>query len=162
MDGNSNVYITLNGIKDECHSRQQRNCFVRNAKPNTSDSDIYCFDWLMVDMDPVRAAGTSSSEEQIGYAKEKCNEVYAFMKRTGFDDPIVAFSGNGAHLLYSIGLAMNDENKQLVKDCLAVLSLFFLTTRLTLTRPTSIRPGCASCMVLWRRKGPIHRNGRTG
>lgn len=103
MDGNSNVYITLNGIKDECHSRQQRNCFVRNAKPNTSDSDIYCFDWLMVDMDPVRAAGTSSSEEQIGYAKEKCNEVYAFMKRTGFDDPIVAFSGNGAHLLYSIG-----------------------------------------------------------
>ena len=125
MDGNSNVYITLNGIKDECHSRQQRNCFVRNAKPNTSDSDIYCFDWLMVDMDPVRAAGTSSSEEQIGYAKEKCNEVYAFMKRTGFDDPIVAFSGNGAHLLYSIGLVMNDENKQLVKDCLAVLSLFF-------------------------------------
>ena len=125
MDGNSNVYITLNGIKDECHSRQQRNCFVRNAKPNTSDSDIYCYDWLMVDMDPVRAAGTSSSEEQIGYAKEKCNEVYAFMKRTGFDDPIVAFSGNGAHLLYSICLAMNDENKQLVMDCLAVLSLFF-------------------------------------
>ena len=125
MDGNSNVYITLNGIKDECHSRQQRDCFVRNAKPNTSDSDIYCYDWLMVDIDPVRAAGTSSSEEQIAVAKEKCNEVFTFMKRTGFDDPIVAFSGNGAQLLYSIGLEMKDENKKLVKDCLAVLSLFF-------------------------------------
>ena len=54
MDGNSNVYITLNGIKDECHSRQQRNCFVRNAKPNTSDSDIYCFDWYHLPLITVR------------------------------------------------------------------------------------------------------------
>ena len=47
------------------------------------------------------------------------------MKQTGFDEPIVGFSGNGVHLLYSVGLAMNEENKKLVKDCLAVLSLFF-------------------------------------
>ena len=125
MDGNCNVYITLNGIKDECHSRQQRDCFVRNAKPNTSDSDIEYYAWLMVDIDPVRAAGTSTSEEQIDVAKAKGNEVYAFMKRLGFEDPIVAFSGNGVHLLYSVGLWMNEENKKLVKDCLAVLALFF-------------------------------------
>ncbi len=125
MDGNSNVYITLNGIKDECYSRQQRDQFIRNTKPTTTDSDIEYYAWLMVDIDPVRAAGTSSSEDQIAAAKAKGNEVYAFMKLTGFEDPIVAFSGNGVHLLYSVGLWMNDENKKLVKDCLAVLSLFF-------------------------------------
>jgi len=69
--GNCNVYITLNGIKDECYSRQQRDQFIRNAKPTTTDSDIFCYDWLMIDIDPQRAAGTSSSEEQIQQAKAK-------------------------------------------------------------------------------------------
>lgn len=123
--GTSNIYITLNAIKDECYSRQQRDQFIKNAKPTTTDSDIYCYDWLMVDIDPQRAAGTSSSNEQIEIAKAKGNEVYAFLKKNGFEEPIVAFSGNGVHLLYRIGLKVNEENKKLVKDCLSVLDLFF-------------------------------------
>lgn len=123
--GTSNIYITLNGIKDECYSRQQRDQFIKNAKPTTTDSDIYCYDWLMVDIDPQRSAGTSSNNDQIEIAKTKGNEVYAFLKRNGFEEPIVAFSGNGVHLLYRIGLKMNEENKKLVKDCLSVLDLFF-------------------------------------
>lgn len=122
---NCNVYITLNGIRDECYSRQQRDRFMNNVSPTTTDSDIDLYTWFLVDIDPVRAAGTSSSEEQIVFAKEKGNQVYEFMKQTGFEEPVVGFSGNGVHLLYSVGLAMNEENKELVKDCLAVLSLFF-------------------------------------
>lgn len=122
---NCNVYITLNGIRDECYSRQQRDRFMNNVSPTTTDSDIDLYTWFLVDIDPVRAAGTSSSEEQIALAKKKGNQVYDFMKQTGFEEPVVGFSGNGVHLLYSVGLAMNDENEQLVKDCLAVLSLFF-------------------------------------
>jgi len=37
----------------------------------------------------------------------------------------VAFSGNGVHLLYCIGLKMGEENKKLVKDCLTVLDMLF-------------------------------------
>lgn len=122
---NCNVYITLNGIRDECYSRQQRDRFMNNVSPTTTDSDIDLYTWFLVDIDPVRATGTSSSEEQIVFAKEKGNQVYEFMKQTGFEEPVVGFSGNGVHLLYSVGLAMNEENKELVKDCLAVLSLFF-------------------------------------
>lgn len=125
INDNCNVYITLNGIRDECYSRQQRDRFMNNVTPTTTDSDIDLYTWFLVDIDPVRAAGTSSSEEQITLAKKKSNEVYLFMKQTGFEEPIVGFSGNGVHLLYSVGLAVNEENKQLVKDCLAVLSLFF-------------------------------------
>lgn len=123
--GASNVYITLNGIKDDCYSRQQRDQFIKNIKPTTTDSDIYCYDWLMVDIDPQRSAGTSSSNEQIEIAKVKGNEVYAFLKKNSFEEPVVAFSGNGVHLLYRIGLKINEENKKLVKDCLTVLDLFF-------------------------------------
>ena len=120
-----NVYITLNSIKDECYSRQQRDQFIRNGKPTTSDTDITLYDWLMVDIDPVRAAGTSASNEQIEKAKLKANEVYAFMKKSGFEEPLVGFSGNGVHLLYSVGLSMNEENKTLMKNCLTVLDMFF-------------------------------------
>ena len=125
INDNCNVYITLNGIRDECYSRQQRDRFMNNVTPTTTDSDIDLYTWFLIDIDPVRAAGTSSSEEQIVLAKKKSNEVYLFMKQTGFEEPIVGFSGNGVHLLYSVGLAVNEENKKLVKDCLAVLSLFF-------------------------------------
>lgn len=120
-----NVYITLNGIRDECYSRQQRDRFMSGVSPTTTDTDIGGYTWLLVDIDPVRSAGTSSSEEQIELAKKKGNEVFAFMKRVGFEDPIVGFSGNGVHLLYSIGLTVNEENKKLIKDGLTVLSLFF-------------------------------------
>lgn len=125
ITGTCNVYITLNGIKDECYSRQQRDQFVRNGKPTTSDTDINSYDWLMVDIDPVRAAGTSASNEQVEEAKLKANEVYAFMKKLGFEEPLVGFSGNGVHLLYSVGLLVNEENKMLMKNCLSVLDMFF-------------------------------------
>lgn len=125
LDGGSNVYITLNAVKDECYSRQQRDQFMKNVKPTTTDSDIFCYDWLMVDIDPQRAAGTSSSDSQINQAKLKGNEVYTFLKKNGFEEPVVAFSGNGVHLLYRICLKIDEENKKIVKDCLSVLDLFF-------------------------------------
>ena len=55
---NCNVYITLNGIRDECYSRQQRDRFMNNVSPTTTDSDIDLYTWFLVDIDPVRAAGT--------------------------------------------------------------------------------------------------------
>lgn len=120
-----NVYITLNNIKEGCYSRNQRDCFIKNAKPNTSDSDIFCYDWLMIDIDPSRPAGTSSSDEEINLAKAKANEVYVYLRKNGFEEPITAMSGNGVHLLYYIGLEANAENKELVKKCLTVLDMFF-------------------------------------
>ena len=120
-----NVYITLNNVKEGCYSRDQRDCFIKNASPNTSDTDIFCYDWLMIDIDPVRPSGTSSSDVEICLAQAKANEVYTYMKKSGFEEPIAAMSGNGVHLLYYIGLESNSENKELVKKCLAVLDMFF-------------------------------------
>lgn len=120
-----NVYITLNNVKEACYSRDQRDCFIKNANPNTSDTDIFCYDWLMIDIDPVRPSGTSSSDVEICLAQAKANEVYTYMKKSGFEEPIAAMSGNGVHLLYYIGLESNSENKELVKKCLAVLDMFF-------------------------------------
>lgn len=121
----SNIYITLGKVKEDCYSREQREKFVMNAKNTTNDNDIVGYKWLFVDVDPQRPAGVSSSEEQLQKAKERGNQIYMFMKNLGFNDPVTALSGNGIHLLYRIQIANNEDNKSLVKGCLAALDMFF-------------------------------------
>jgi hypothetical protein len=121
----SNIYITLGKVKEDCYSREQREKFVMNAKNTTNDNDIVGYKWLFIDVDPQRPAGVSSSEEQLQKAKERGNRIYVFMKNLGFNDPVTALSGNGIHLLYRIQIVNNEENKALVKKCLATLDMFF-------------------------------------
>lgn len=121
----SNIYIVLNDIKQECYSREQRDYFVVNSKIQTSDNDIVGYDWLFIDVDPRRPSGISSTEEQLRYAKCIGNKIYSFMRNLGFNEPVGAMSGNGIHLLYRIQLRNNDENKALVKNCLAALDMYF-------------------------------------
>lgn len=121
----SNIYFSLNNVRHECYSREQRDKFVMNAKNTTNDNDIEGYDWLFIDLDPKRSAGVSSSEEQLQKAKARGNRVYTFMKNLGFNEPITALSGNGIHLLYRIHLTNCEANKQLVKKCLNALDMFF-------------------------------------
>lgn len=120
-----NVYFTLGNLKEACYSRNQRNKFELNSKTTTSDNDVVGYDWLMVDLDPKRPAGTSSSNEEIEAAKKVGNEIYIFMKNLGFSNPIKAFSGNGFHLMYKIHLANNTDNRNMVEKCLKTLNTFF-------------------------------------
>lgn len=121
----NNVYITLNNIKAECYSREQRDKFIVNTKIQTSDNDICGYEWLFIDADPKRPAGVSSSDEQLNQAKAVGNKVYLFMKNLGFNEPITAMSGNGIHLLYKIALRNIEENKELIKRCLSALDMLF-------------------------------------
>ena len=43
----------------------------------------------------------------------------------GWPAPVLADSGNGAHLLYRIDLPNDDESRDLVKHCLEVLASVF-------------------------------------
>ena len=122
---NANVYITLNQIKNECFDRSQKNVLVENATPTTSDGDISGLCWLMVDIDPKRAAGTSSSDEQIVLSKNKTNAVYEYLRDCGWAEPLVAMSGNGVHLLYRVKLKNNSENVKLLCNCLLALNMRF-------------------------------------
>ena len=79
----------------------------------------------MVDLDPKRASGTSSSNEQVDIAKAKANKIYSFTKSIGFNNPACCISGNGCHLLYKIKLANKKENTDLVQNCLKALDMLF-------------------------------------
>lgn len=123
---NTNVYITLNGLMDALYSRQQANRLL-SVKNTTSDKDVEVLNWLFVDLDPERPAGISSTNEELKLSMELAQKVYVYLKGLGFEEPVKAFSGNGYHLLYRIGLVNNEDNVKLIKRCLKALSAMFST-----------------------------------
>ena len=123
---NTNVYITLNKPLDALYSRQQADRFLA-VKNTTSDKEIEVLNWLFVDLDPVRPSGISSTNEELKASMELAQKVYVYLKGVGFEEPVKAFSGNGYHLLYRIGLASTETNEKLVKGCLKALSAMFST-----------------------------------
>lgn len=125
----ANVYITLNEPREACFSRVQQNKFIEVKKtiPTTGDADVYAYDWLMIDLDPKRPSKTSSSEEELALAKQLGNKVYKYMKDIGFNDPLLAFSGNGVHLLYRVNMSVSQENRSLMENSLKALDYLFST-----------------------------------
>ena len=122
-----NIYMTVNALNDGCMARDQRNRFLRNPKATTSDKDVTGYEWLFIDLDPERPSGTSSTDSQLAVAKDIGNKIYVFMKQIGFNKPLMAYSGNGVHLMYRIRLQNNDENKKLVEKSLKTLDMLFST-----------------------------------
>ena len=126
-----NVYITLNEIDPGCYGRVQHDCFIqiRKKEPTTGDTDIVGYNWMLVDLDPKRPSGTSSSDAELAEAKDLGNKMYLALRNLGFEKPLFAYSGNGVHLLYKIRLANTPERVELVKKCLKVLDMMFSTDR---------------------------------
>lgn len=120
-----NFYITVNSLNDSCYGREQHDRFIARPKATTSDKDVAGYDWLFIDLDPVRPTGTSSTDAQLSAAKQSGNKVYAFMRKLGFSKPLMAYSGNGVHLMYKVYLDNNDENKKLIEKSLKTLDMMF-------------------------------------
>lgn len=119
-----NVYMSLNEIKPECYDRSQRNKMMV-PEVTTNDDVITSYKWLFVDLDPVRPTDLSSTDEQLSKAKDKAKKILAYLRRIGFEEPVIAMSGNGVHLLYRIALIKNNDNEALIQRCLQALALLF-------------------------------------
>lgn len=123
-----NVYIVLNTITDACYSRKQRDHFEA-TNVTTDDKDIEKYDWLFIDLDPERAKEVSSTDEELKESIVLAGRVKKYLEGIGFERPVEALSGNGAHLLYYIGLANTEENANLIKACLMALDMMFSTDK---------------------------------
>lgn len=120
---NANIYITLNHIRPGCEARKQRDKFLENVSPTTSDNDIDYYQYLMLDFDPVRVSGVSSSEEELSAASVVAASVIGFLRDIGFPEAIQGMSGNGFHALYWLGkLPATKENQALIQKVLQTLN----------------------------------------
>lgn len=131
-----NIYITLGEVKEECFARSQSERFERNTS-TTSDTEVLSYRWLFIDLDPVRPTGISSSEHEIGLAKELKRKVETYMQGVGFRSPVVALSGNGYHLLYRIAVRNDEDGRKLIERCLKNLASMFDTAEVKIDTTNS-------------------------
>lgn len=120
----ANVFYTLNQIDESCYSREQHDCF-RQCKTTTSDADIVGYNWMLIDLDPVRRPGISSTDEELKAAYDRGLQIVEYLRDMSFPAPVMACSGNGIHLLYAIALMNNPENERLIENSLKALATLF-------------------------------------
>lgn len=119
------VYFVMNRIDDACYGRQQCEKFVKSPKVTTSDGNITHRDWVLIDYDPVRPAGTNATDAEFELAHRKAQAVYAFLKEQGFHDPVICKSGNGWHTLYRCDMGNTDADRDLVQRFLQSIAMMF-------------------------------------
>jgi hypothetical protein len=131
------VYVTLN----ECDPRimaRSPGVIRPHQQPTTSDNDIIRRRWILLDFDPKRPAGISSTEEELQAARNTAsdcrewliNEHLAF----GESPPVLAESGNGVHLLISINMPNDDEAKKDVEGFLKAVAARFDSETITVDK----------------------------
>lgn len=115
------VYWTINPVNPALLGRADHKLktFVENT---TSDADILRRLWLPVDLDPRRPSGISSSNAEHTAALELALSIRADLTADGWPEPVLADSGNGAHLLYRLDLPNDAESAELVKLVLEALA----------------------------------------
>lgn len=133
--GVNNIYFTINPVKQGLLSRSM-NRLKEYAKATTADGDIENRSILMIDLDAKRPAEISSTEEEHEKAVKKAEEVKAFLAEQGWPEPIMADSGNGAHLLYRIELPNDKECTELVKAVLQALDGMFTDSDVEVDKTT--------------------------
>lgn len=119
--GAKGVYVTLQQLRDDIPVDNTARTIPRGA--GVSDVDVVRYRFLPIDIDPRRESGVSATTEEVRAAFECASKIKKFLAGFGFEDPIVASSGNGVHLLYRIDLDSSDVG--LVRECLRVLGRRF-------------------------------------
>lgn len=119
------IYITLNPVDPALLARAANRLDPR-AKHTTNDAEITARRWLLLDFDPVRPAGISSSAAEHTATLERALVVRDWLNSQGWPAPVYADSGNGAHLLYHIADLLNDaDSKTLIEAVLKTLASRF-------------------------------------
>ncbi len=117
------IYFVPNPVQPELLARCANRLGTEKDIPGTQDQNILARHWLLIDCDPKRPVGISSSELEHTAALVKVLDICDTLRGAGWPEPIVADSGNGAHLLYSVDLSTDDGG--LVKRCLQTLGGLF-------------------------------------
>jgi AAA domain len=118
------VYITLNPVNPDLLARGVNR--VREfVKATTTDVDVLHRRWLLIDCDPVRPSDISATDDEHAQALERVRTVQTWLAGFGMTAPLVADSGNGAHLLLRVDLPNDPASLALLTQVLAALDFRF-------------------------------------
>lgn len=121
----------------------------------TSDKNVLCYRWLAVDLDPVRPAGISASDEELAEALKLRTVVSAYLaEEVGFRRQILGMSGNGEHILPRLpDMPAHPDTINFIKNILQGLASQFDTERVKIDT-TVFNPG-----RIWKLYGTTAKKG---
>ena len=96
LKGNGTFYATLNPVSRQVHARAA-NRLKPYADVTTSDSEILWRRYFLIDCDPSRPRGVSSTEVELAGALARRDEIVTWLSDQGWPAAIRAMSGNGGH-----------------------------------------------------------------
>jgi hypothetical protein len=117
-------YVTLNPVNPALLARAG-NRVKGYAEEATGDRDILRRRWLPIDLDVVRPSGIASTNAEHAAALARAKEIRGWLSAQGWPAPVLADSGNGAHLLYRVDLPNDDASRDLLKRCLEAVAFRF-------------------------------------
>lgn len=107
----SAIYVTANPVDPSLIARNE-NKFEFGSQTTTTDAEIIARRWFLIDLDPVRPTGISSTDGELLAAEERGDSIVAWLSSLGWPEPIRASSGNGHHILYRVD-SPNDEQARI-------------------------------------------------
>ncbi|MEQ8788903.1 MAG: phage/plasmid primase, P4 family [Pirellulaceae bacterium] len=128
------VYVTLNPVSADVVARAA-NRIKPKAKNTTRDDEIVCLRWLLVDVDPVRPAGVSSTEDEMQAALDLANTSREALELEGWPAPITGMSGNGAYVLWRLD-DLPTSDSELIRRVLLGLKARFDTDKAAIDEKT--------------------------
>ena len=118
-DGHRNIFVTLHNIADvppavtdDYYNPEELRPTYNKPVSVTADY-IDSYNYFLVDVDPVKPDGVdcSATAEEAKACKKKAVAIRSWlMTALQFPDCIVAFSGNGFHLLYKLNLPVAEAH----------------------------------------------------
>lgn len=151
--GNLQAYFTLNVINEALYSREQRDVFVKKPKSTTTDGDIVRRKFVMIDLDPNRAAGISASDSEFEKAHLKCVAIYKYLIQQGFNEPIITKSGNGWHCYLPCDMPNDDAHTELIKRFLQSISKMFSDANVEVDEKVFNAARIDKLIGTWAKKG---------
>ncbi len=122
------IYVTANPVNPILLARCENRLEV-NTQLTSSDADVERRRWFLLDFDPTRPAGISSSDSELLEAREKSETVIEWLTSIGWPEPVRADSGNGVHVMYPCD-EPNDDPTRIDFECaLKMLSSIFTDDR---------------------------------
>jgi hypothetical protein len=136
LSGNvTGVYVTANPCKPELLHRAKNRVRVAKKEDATGDKYILLLHRFLLDFDPERAPGISSTNEEHKTAIERARKAKAWLEGDlGFSKLLLADSSNGAHLMANINLPNTRENADLLRKCIEAVALRFEDEKVKIDR----------------------------
>jgi hypothetical protein len=114
------IYVTLNPCKNDLLARADHR--LKAGVGRTKDEEIEAIRNIMVDIDPVRPTDMSATPKERRAALNLAKKIREDLLGQGFPRPLLASSGNGAHLIFKASHENTKENQAVLQQFLITLA----------------------------------------